>query len=99
MQGTTKIVSRTYPDEEDGRAEVACISVDHVGGNDSDDGVPQPVGGRRETDTTGTDREGEDLACVCKSGMSHRPGEYARKQDSPMTTQAPGPHVEAKKKM
>ena len=57
---------KTNPNEEDGRAEVACIGVDHVRGDDGDDGVPQPVGGRRQTDTTGTDRKREDLACVCK---------------------------------
>lgn len=57
----------TNPNEENGRAEVACIGVDHVGGDDGDDGVPQPVGSRRETDTTGTDRKREDLACVWKN--------------------------------
>lgn len=67
MQGTTKMGrKKTYPYEEDGRAEVACTDVDHVGGDDGDDGIPQPVGGRRESDATGTDREGEDLTCVCK---------------------------------
>ena len=53
--------AETAPDEEDGRSEVALILVDHVGGDDSDDGVPQPVGGGRESNTTGSDGKREDL--------------------------------------
>lgn len=60
------MAATTYPDEKDGRAEVACIRVHHIRGDDSDDGVPQPVGSRRETDTTGSDRKGEDLTYACK---------------------------------
>lgn len=50
------------PDEEDLGTEVALVSVDHVGGDDGDDAVPQPVGGGGEGDTAGTDGQGEDLA-------------------------------------
>ena len=50
------------PDEEDLGAKVALVGVDHVGGDDGDDAVPQPVGGGGEGDTTGTDGQGEDLA-------------------------------------
>jgi hypothetical protein len=53
--------AQSTPDEEDGRAKVTLVSADHVGGDDSDDGVPQPVGGGGESNTTGTDGKGEDL--------------------------------------
>lgn len=46
------------PDEEDRGLEVALVGADHVGGDDGDDGVPEPVGGRRETDTARTDGQG-----------------------------------------
>jgi len=36
--------TETSPNEEDGRSEVTLVRVDHVGGDDGDDGVPQPVG-------------------------------------------------------
>ena len=35
--------AKTTPDEEDGRLEVALVSADHVGSDDGDDSVPQPV--------------------------------------------------------
>lgn len=54
--------AETAPDEEDGRLEVAAFLADHVGSDDSDDGVPEPVGGGGETDTAGADGQGEDLA-------------------------------------
>lgn len=54
--------AETSPDEEDGRLEVASVLADHVGGDDSDDGVPQPVGSSRETNATRSDGEREDLA-------------------------------------
>jgi len=54
--------TKATPDEEHRRLEVAPVFVDHVGGNDGDDSVPEPVGGSAETHTAGTDREGEDLA-------------------------------------
>jgi hypothetical protein len=50
------------PDEEDLGAEVALVFADHVGGDDGDDAVPEPVGGRGEGDAAGADGEGEDLA-------------------------------------
>lgn len=54
--------AETTPDEEDGRPEVALVWADHVRGDDGDDGVPQPVGGGGQSDTTGTDRKGEDFS-------------------------------------
>ena len=54
--------AETTPDEEDGGLEVALVGADHVGGDDSDDGVPEPVRGGGEGNTTGTDGEREDLA-------------------------------------
>jgi len=59
--------AKRAPDEEDLGAEVAVFLTDHVGGDDSDDAVPEPVGGGRETDTTGTDGDGEDFS-------NHNPG-------------------------
>jgi hypothetical protein len=50
------------PDEEDGRLEVTLVGADHVGGDDGDDGVPEPVGGGGEGDTARADGKGEDLA-------------------------------------
>lgn len=49
------------PDEEDLGAQVALVRVDHVGGDDGDDAVPEPVGGGGQGDTAGTDRQREDL--------------------------------------
>ena len=69
----TEKARKTYPDEEDGGAEVACVGVDHVGGDDSNDGVPQPVGGRGKTNTTCTNGEREDLTCVRTWSMSRIP--------------------------
>lgn len=54
--------AETAPDEEDGGLEVATVLADHVGGDDGDDGVPEPVGGGGQTDTTRSDGDGEDLA-------------------------------------
>merc|ERR1712225_201782 len=53
--------AETTPDEEDRGAEVAPVLTDHVRGDDGDDGVPEPVRGGREGDTTGSDGEREDL--------------------------------------
>jgi len=50
------------PDEEHLGAKVTLVLTDHVRGNDGNDAVPQPVRGGGETDTTGSDRNGEDLA-------------------------------------
>lgn len=54
--------AQTAPDEEDGGLEVATVGADHVGGDDGDDGVPEPVRGGGQTDTTRSDGEREDLA-------------------------------------
>lgn len=54
--------AETTPDEEDGRLEVSAVLTDHVGGDDGNDGVPEPVGGGGETDTARSDGDGEDLA-------------------------------------
>jgi len=54
--------TETAPDEEDRRFEVASIGVDHVGSNNGDDSVPEPVGGCGEAHTSGADRERENLA-------------------------------------
>jgi hypothetical protein len=56
--------AKSTPHEEDVGAEVGRVLLvaDKVGGDDSDDAVPEPVGCGRETNTTGTDGEREDLA-------------------------------------
>jgi len=53
--------AETTPDEEDAGFEVSLILGDHEGSDDTDDGVPQPVGGGRKSDTTGSDGQREDL--------------------------------------
>ena len=53
--------AETSPDEEHRGAEVTLLNTDHVGGDDGDDGVPEPVGGGGERNTTGADGEREDL--------------------------------------
>lgn len=50
------------PQEEDLGAEVGLIGADEVGGDDGNDGVPEPVGGGGHTDTAGSDGQREDLA-------------------------------------
>jgi len=50
------------PEEEDLGAKVALVSVDHVGGDDGDDAVPEPVGGGGQSDTAGTDGQRINLA-------------------------------------
>lgn len=84
------------PDEEDLGLEVALVGVDHVGGDDGDDAVPEPVGGGGEGDTAGTDGEGEDF---CEYVSFNRVWFVSVWNLPPMTTQAPGPQVLAKKKM
>jgi hypothetical protein len=54
--------AQASPDEEDRRLEVALVGADHVRGDDGDDGVPEPVGGGGESNTTGADGERENLA-------------------------------------
>ena len=53
--------AETSPDEEDGGPQVTLILANHVGGDDGDDGVPEPVGGSGEGNTTRTDGKREDL--------------------------------------
>ena len=50
------------PEEEDGRTEVGLVGTDKVRSDDGDDRVPEPVRGRRERNTSGSDGEREDLA-------------------------------------
>jgi hypothetical protein len=50
------------PDEKDLGSKVALVLADHVRGDGSDDGVPQPVGSGRKTDSTRTDGKREDFA-------------------------------------
>lgn len=54
--------AETSPNEEDAGLEVALVLSDHVWGDDSNDGVPEPVAGSGESDTTRTDWQWEDLA-------------------------------------
>jgi len=49
------------PHEEDLAGKVGVLSIDEVWGDDSNDAVPEPVGGGGETDTTGSDGKGEDF--------------------------------------
>jgi hypothetical protein len=92
--------ARATPDEEDGRAHVAAVLADHVRGDDGNDGVPEPVGGGRKTDTARTDRKREDFADEdpgCGGRRDQRSGLFAKSKatrDSP-----PGPQVLAKKKI
>lgn len=50
------------PDEEDLALEVSLVLTNHIWGDDCDDGVPEPVGRRRETDTARANRQWEDFA-------------------------------------
>jgi hypothetical protein len=52
------------PNEEDTRTEIGfmCILAHHIGGDDCDDAVPEPVGSGGEGDTTGSDGQREDFA-------------------------------------
>ena len=54
--------AETTPEEEDGRAEVGLVRTDKVGSDDGDDRIPKPVRCGRERNTSGSDREREDLA-------------------------------------
>lgn len=51
------------PDEEDTGLEVGLsrVAADHVWGDDSNDAVPEPVGGSGQANTTRTDWQREDL--------------------------------------
>lgn len=50
------------PDEEDAGFQISLISGHHVWSDDGDDGVPEPVGCGRESNTTRADWQREDLA-------------------------------------
>lgn len=51
------------PDEEDAGAEVGLtfVGTNHVWGDDSDNAVPEPVGGGGKSNTTGSDWKREDF--------------------------------------
>ena len=53
--------AETTPNEEHGRAKVTLVRTDHVGSDNSDDGVPEPVGGSGQGNTTRTNGQREDL--------------------------------------
>jgi len=53
--------AQTTPNPEDVGTEITLVRSDHIRGDDSDDGVPEPVGGGRDGDTTGSDGEREDF--------------------------------------
>lgn len=50
------------PDEEDLRAEVGLVGGHHVGRDNADDAVPEPVGRGRDADTARADGQREELA-------------------------------------
>lgn len=54
--------AETAPDEEHGGFEVAIFRADHVGGDDGDNGVPEPVAGGGESDAARADGQREDFA-------------------------------------
>jgi hypothetical protein len=54
--------AKTTPDEEDLGTQVTLVGTDHVGSDDGDDAVPEPVGGGGEGNPTRADGEREDLA-------------------------------------
>jgi len=53
--------AKTAPNEEDRGLEISVLRSDHVWGDDSNDGIPEPVASSGDTDTTGTDWEREDF--------------------------------------
>ena len=53
--------AKATPDEEDLSTKVALVRVDHVGGNDGNNAVPEPVAGGGESNTSRSDRQREDL--------------------------------------
>ena len=84
------------PDEENAGAEVALIGVDHVGsddGNDTGAMLALPAGMTRRVATYVFHSQLEEVE---RATPRERIG---RGKISPMTIQAPGPQVEAKKKM
>lgn len=53
--------AESAPDEEDLGLQVTLVSANHVGCNDGNNRVPQPVGGGGQTNTTGTNGKREDF--------------------------------------
>jgi len=64
MWELTGDAAKATPHEEDVGAEPGTVLTvgDKVGGDDSDDTIPEPVAGRGQSNTTRTDRQREDLA-------------------------------------
>lgn len=54
--------AKRSPDEEDLCSKIAILRAYHVWDDDGNDAVPQPVGRCGQTDTTGADGDGVDLA-------------------------------------
>jgi len=53
--------AQTPPNEENVGLEITLVFTDHVRCDNGNDGIPEPVGGSREGDTTGTDGDWEGL--------------------------------------
>jgi hypothetical protein len=49
------------PDEENLGLEVGLVGTNHIGGNDGNDAIPQPVGSGRKSDSSRPDGDREDL--------------------------------------
>ena len=54
--------AKTTPDEEHARSQISFIFVDHVGGNDGNNSVPQPVRGGGKGDTSRSDGQWEHFS-------------------------------------
>lgn len=54
--------AQASPDEEDGRLQVSTLLTNHVRGDDSNNGVPEPVGGSGQANATRSDGKRENLA-------------------------------------
>lgn len=93
--------AKAAPDEEDGRFKVALIFVNHIGGDDGNDLYASKVRITIQGTRTG---EGERKRTVFQSQFeavdnATPRARIGRGKISPMTIQAPGPQVEAKKEM
>ena len=68
-------------------SEVGLIGRNEVRRNDTDDAVPEPVGGSGHADTTGTDGEGEHLAddgvLLDDDRLARQPAAAARARGAP----------------
>lgn len=53
--------AKSTPEEEDAGLHVGIFGTDQVGSDETDDEVPEPVGGSGKGDTTGTDGKREDF--------------------------------------